>query len=293
MLDAYRAWYEVNRAARSLVEFDRARGLLGPAVEKMPLAEFGRGQAVDYLDRLNAAGLAPATVGMRVALVSGAWRWAARRGEVASSPWRDLPLPGKEEPERPSWTPAEFARLAGAAPPWLRDVLTVGVLSGLRVGELIALPWSWVERAGGKAVAIRVPAEASKSGRNRRVPAHPALTAWLDARLARDGDDGGPILRGRAGRPITTTGRVNKAIASACDKAGLPRASSHAMRRSFGRWIVQGLGPWEGRPGTVYYVSEAYGHADIRVTQDYLDLDASSADDWMSGARGDWSPEAD
>lgn len=283
-LDAYRAWYAGRRAARSLEEFDRARELLGRKAEAARLAEFGRAEAVGHLDRLSASGLAPATVRQRVSLLGGAWTWAIRRGEVASNPWRDLQLPEKEEPGRPSWTPEEFARVLDAARPWLRGVLTIGAHAGLRVGELMAMAWPWVDFADGKLGSVRVPAKASKGGRARRVPLHPTLHDWLAARSRHD--DGGPILRGQSGNPIGTRHQVNHAIRSACRRAGLPEVASHAMRRSFGRWAVLGLGPWKGRPVPVYVVSQWLGHRDIKTTMVYLALDESAADDWMAGDGG-------
>lgn len=293
-LDSYRAHYAgvARRAARSVEEFDRARSLLGAAAEAVPLAGFGRAHAVAHLDRLTAAGLSPRTIRQRVALLSGAWRRAVRRGEVAANPWRDLDLPDLPEPDRPSWTPEEFARLAAAARPWLRDVLAAGVHTGLRVGELIAMPWAWVEWAdGGRLGSIRIPPEAAKSGRSRRVPLHPAAHDLLALRFARDGDDGGPVFRGQAGRPIGTRHQVNHAIRASCRRAGLPEVASHAMRRSFGRWAVLGLGPWRGRPVPVYVVSQVLGHADLRTTTSYLALDDVAADDWLAGPdQADWRP---
>lgn len=282
-LDAYRAYYAEAKAGSSLEEFDRAREMLGAKVERMPLSAFGRKDAVAHLDAIAGADLAPRTVRLRIALISGAWQRGKKRDEVKTNPWRDLDLPGLEEPDRPSWTPAEFAAVFGAARPWLRDVLTIGVHSGLRVGELIALRWGWVDWSDGRFGSIRVPAPSAKSGRSRRIPLHEVAHDTLAARFARDGDDGGPILHGQTGLPINTRHQVNRAIGTACRRAGLAEVTSHAMRRSFGRWAVLGLGPWKGRPIPIYVVSQILGHADIKTTLIYLALDDTSADDWIAG----------
>ena len=210
-----------------------------------------------------------------------------RREELRSNPWLNLDLPEKVEPDRPSWTPEEFDRLVAVCRPWLRTLLTVGVHTGLRIGELIALRWSWVQWGQGQRErygSIRVPAEAAKSGRSRRIPLHETIHDLLMQRFLRDGDDGGPILRGQSGRPIRNSKHVALCLNLACKRAGLPEVGTHTMRRTFGRWAVLGVGPWKGRPVPMFVVSRWMGHADMSQTAIYLDLEEVASDDWMSGA---------
>lgn len=284
-LAAYQAWYATERDAGSAKELERACRRLLAWAGKVRLAEFGRSDAVAHLDRLrNDPKLAASTIHKQIGLISGAWSRGQRREELRNNPWKNLDLPEKSEPDRPSWTPSEFERLQAVCRPWLRLLVTVGVYSGLRIGELIELRWSWVEwESGEKYGAIRVPAAQSKSGRSRRVPMCAPLHDLLFERLATEKGEKGPILRGQSDRPIRNAKHVGICLGLACERAGLPRVGTHACRRTFGRWATLGRGPWQGKPIPIYAVSKALGHSDLKTTQLYLALDDESADDWFAG----------
>jgi integrase len=127
--------------------------------------------------------------------------------------------------------------------------------------------------------AIHVPAEIAKSKKSRRIPLHPSASAVLDeiGRRAK-----GRVFLGTTGNPLEESS-IRKAIKTACRKAGVGEFSTHAMRRTFGRWAVLGQGPWDGKPIPVYVVSKILGHSSISITMAYLDLDENAADKWIAG----------
>lgn len=223
--------------------------------------------------------LSRGTITTTLGYLSTAWQWAIEMKWASDNPWMisgSVPSYG-EETLRLSWSPAEYEALVLGARHWLRDVLVVGCHTGLRVGELCAIEWSWVREEG--RTVVRVPAVIAKNGKERRIPLPAAAKATLvRCREMRPGP--GPLLRGHTGVPLDRS-RTIIAIQKMCRRAGVTVAGSHAMRRSFGRWAVLGLGPFEGKPIPVYAVSRWLGHSSLQMTERYLALSDQASDDLM------------
>jgi len=239
----------------------------------------------DYLEARAAAGIAHGTLSTQKGYLSAAWSAAVLVRRLESNPWRLLPIPARpEKKRRGSWTPEQFEALAREARPWLRELLTLGTQTGLRITALTSIGWTAIEwpaegeRGNG---LLRLPAELDKVGRGYAVPLSRKAHELLARILAERGDDGGPILRGEKGGP-TSGASTMTAIRRACKRAGLPDPDSpnHHMRRSFGRWAV--FGQLTGRPVPLYVVSRWMGHSSVAMTQRYLQLDDDTSAEWMS-----------
>jgi integrase len=236
-----------------------------------------------WLDEQARAHMA-STVERKRAHLSGAW---SRRGKRrnAPNPWKDIRGGGKvRKRKRGSWTPEQFERLLAASRPYLRDLLIVGVNTGLRIAALMDLRWGEVEWNHGDRPGfgwIRVPAEKDKAGKGYGVPISEALHDLLARRRATT--EGDHVLCGAHGRPLKSRTNTGTAIRRACARAGLPRPDSpnHHMRRTFGRWAV--LGHLTGKPVPLYVVSRWLGHADVRTTQIYLDVKEEDSTRFMLG----------
>lgn len=74
-------------------------------------------------------------------------------------------------------TPQEFETLLKNADEWLRPVLAIGGLAGLRTAELLRLDWSDVWRVPGH---IEITAGNAKTRQRRLVEITPELAAWLE-----------------------------------------------------------------------------------------------------------------
>ncbi len=121
------------------------------------------GDWLDHLARTDAF----STVRRKRAQIGAAWSRLFQRGQIAANPWLRVAPPGKGPViHRGSWTREEFARLQVAAQPWLRDVLVVGVNTGLRINALQRLEQGELLFARVAAVAQPSPTEGSA----RRVP---------------------------------------------------------------------------------------------------------------------------
>jgi integrase len=155
------------------------------------------------------------------------------------------------------------------------EAVRLAAYTGLRFGELRALQWRDVNRAGESLLIRRsapadAPIKAPKSGRGRSVPLiAPALAALdriADAGYATGLDD--LVLPTRAGGMLES-GRVRDAFYGGLRAAGLGHLREkdnpmtfHDLRHTFGTLAVRKL--------PVTDVQEYMGHADIQTTMRYV-----------------------
>ena len=81
---------------------------------------------------------------MRMSVVSRLFGWARSRGLTTARPTDALERVYKVDRSDLIWTPDELAKLLSASPEPLRLAIRLAVETGLRRGDLIALPWSAV-----------------------------------------------------------------------------------------------------------------------------------------------------
>lgn len=247
------------------------------------------------VSRKTGGPIAPARLAQERALLSGAWRRAVKLGELAANPWSATEAPGHararkgaRRAEKPSWSPEQFAALTAAARPWLRDLLTIGVNTGLRIGALLGLEWRdvrWAKDEGAGFGDIVVRPELDKAGRGYRVPISRACHDALARRFVHRDAHERHVITGDRGKPTRITTAAT-AIIRACKRAGLPEprpSPTHHLRRTFGRWAI--LGHLTGRPVPLYVVSRWMGHSTTKMTEEYLNVNQEESRDWMAEHR--------
>lgn len=122
---------------------------------------------------------------------------------------------------------------------YLQDFIRFGYLTGWRKGEIISLKWTNVDREVG---AIRLRAEAAKTGRGRTVMLEGDLAELIDRRwearlFEKDGHvQVAALVFHREGEPV---GDFRKAWATACQAAGVPGKLFHDLRRTAARNMVR------------------------------------------------------
>lgn len=184
--------------------------------------------------------------------------------------WEMLPASpavGVARPPVPGYTtryltPEEFSRLETAAPPWLRPVLRLAVLTGLRLKELTNLRWEdWDRRAG---VLVILPDR--KIPTVHHVPVSVATRAFLEALPRKLADP--HILPMRRSAALTAFGGrryVSAATVAAANVAGLAGVSFRHLRHTAASWMVQAGVP-------LYEVQRILGHSTPAMTQRYAAL---------------------
>lgn len=161
--------------------------------------------------------LAPATVNREGALIRRLLNLAVELGELETNLAKGIRL-YREAPGRvPALDGSDEAALFAALPDWMRPIVRIALLSGMREGEILALRWRNVDFESGVLIV-----EDSKSGEARRVPLHPALA---DELLPRRGapDDYVAIMPSRRRRDKTT------------DKELPPSRDPHTVSQAFRR----------------------------------------------------------
>ncbi len=184
-----------------------------------------------------------------------AFGWAARVGLIDRPPRFTMPrLPERHMKGRPI-TLKEYRLIARATRELVRESWRDWVrfqrglwLSGLRLGEAIALDWEAgpvrVDLDSGRHPRLRFRAEGHKARRDELVPITPEFAAWL-RRTAVDARHGPvlPLRSTKGGKPIVCVKRVGRVLSEIGEAANVvvnedgKYASAHDFRRSFGtRW---------------------------------------------------------
>ncbi len=125
------------------------------------LEDLGAKVIEDYLaDRLEDVTFASAS--KELGILKAAYGKAIRWGWTTTNPVRGLSLNQQGE-ERLRWlSDEEETRLLLACAPWLRELVSVGLDTGLRRSNLVGLQWAWMQDEGTVLVVPRTQVKAKK-----------------------------------------------------------------------------------------------------------------------------------
>ena len=209
------------------------------------------------------AGLAPKSVNNHLTILRRILSLATEWGVLSHVPpvkWLRVP-----EPEFDFLDFEEAPRLEkGAAGEWAVMII-VGLTTGLRQGELLALRWEDVDLVRGRLLVRRAVARGvigtPKSGKSREIPLNDKVLAALKRHRHLRGelvfcDEGGRML---------PKGVCKWPLWSACKKAGLRRIGWHVLRHTFASHLVLRGAPLKA-------VHELLGHSTIEMTMRYAHL---------------------
>ena len=201
-----------------------------------------------------------ATVSKELGVFKAACRCAVRWGWASHSPFIGIVL-NQEGTARTRWlSDYEEARLLAHCQSWLRDLVIVGLDTGLRPGNLVGLHSEWVQQAG---TCLIVPREHTKT---KQLPITIPLTSRaadiVHQYLERARSE--YLFVSNTGRPYTCT-EANRMLQRAAVKAGLRDVCLYTLRHTFISRLVQaGVSLPE--------VAALAGHRDIRMTMRYAHL---------------------
>lgn len=219
----------------------------------------------DLIDRLVAAGHAPATVMGAVTPLRALYGRAVNRGELDINPTTGLKLPAVRTRRERFASPEEAARLVVAVPEADRLVWACALYTGLRRGELMALRWEDVDLRTATLQVTRGwdvehgPQE-TKNRQRRRVPIPGALLEQLRAHRLRQAPGIDLVLGTAKGKPFGYRALAERGD-EAWEAAGLDRITLHECRHSYASFaIAAGV--------NAKSLCDYMGHASITTTYD-------------------------
>ena len=192
-----------TKAPRTRADYRAALDVVRRDLGEMDLAWLEKPKAravlIDWRDKYKAT---PKTADARMGALALVLQWARDRGQIAVNPLQDFPRLYRVNRADLVWTEADLALiLPHLGSDQARNAVLFAAYSGLRLGDLVTLPWSAVKDDA-------IIWQTGKSGRRRTViiPITPELRGIID-RLPTASDTGAvTVLTSSHGRPWTDEG---------------------------------------------------------------------------------------
>jgi integrase len=196
----------------------------------------------------------PNTVNNHVDLIKQLFRHATRLGYLRVDPSLELRRVRLDEPKTRVLTPEEDARLLAACNAHMRPLVQFGLLTGLRVGELVSLTWEQIDL---RRETVTVWSGGAKSRRHRTIPLIP---------LALDTVQNVPPGEGR----IFGYRHIHSGFRLAAKRAGLKDVTPHTLRHTFASRLAE-------QDVNSRLIQQFLGHASLLQTQRYINPHSSYA----------------
>ncbi|SLN32689.1 site-specific tyrosine recombinase XerD [Oceanibacterium hippocampi] len=224
-----------------------------------------------YLAGMGAAGMASATIARRLSALRQYYRFLYAEGIRGDDPSAEIDSPkrGRRLPKAIGEAEVdallEAARaIEGAEGARLRCLLELLYATGLRVSELVTLPFPLLRR-GSRVLLVR-----GKGNKERMVPlSEPALAALEDYLPHRERFLAGAgslryLFPSRGADGHLTRQRVQQRLKALAVAAGIPpaRISPHVLRHAFATHLLS-------HGADLRAVQKMLGHADISTTEIY------------------------
>lgn len=211
--------------------------------------------------------LKPLVVRNRLAMLVSLLRLAAEYELIRKVPKVVRPRTIQADPVH--WSPEQSAALIAAASPLIKDMIEVGIRTGMRVGELRALRWANVDldarQIHVREAVSRTLVDTPKGGRARTLPMSNGVHALLTERKRTA--TGLYVFAGRSGGRIPLK-RALADLHAAFEAAGIKRPKGiawHSLRHTYGsQMTMQNVAP--------IAVRDLLGHHDVRITQRYAHI---------------------
>jgi integrase len=220
----------------------------------------------DYKARREREGVERSTINRELGVIKQAVR-KGRRWAYQVQDLSDVSKMKVGDKAKSGYGMGEVRDLIACAPPPLRLVAQLGLLAGLRRGEILQLRWVDVDFKAGKIVLGD--GWRTKTGKTRAVPIHPQLMEPLlhaaGGRMPQD-----RVLDWKAS-PQALTG----AFTSLRRRAGIPKGSIHRLRHTFVTAMANANVEKSKRMRTVGHTSdrthEGYTHLEVEDLRHAVD----------------------
>jgi integrase len=240
---------------------------ISPALGSNSLCDLSRAQIEACLSNLRQKGhTGPTLRGVR-ATFSTVLRTVVERGYLEKNPAHGIRIrETNAKPPRRFYTPVQVRQLLRELAEPCRAVVLLAVLTGMRIGEILALRWKRVDLLRS---TIEI-AETFSDGQfgspktrssNRVIPMSSTLRGMLETyhagALRNTPDD--LVFCTTKGTPLNSKNLYNRALAPACDRIKQPRVSWHSFRHTHATQLAES--------GESLKTAQALlGHSDLETT---------------------------
>ena len=255
-------WKAKRSASRNEISLNN----LNRVFKDIPLQDINPGLVRKYVSLRTEEGVAPATINREISFLKSVLYAAEFDGIIASNPIRGRRVKKLEEASSREksilslkLSDDDLVRLCDSAAPHFRPILELALITGMRRGEILKMKWKDVDFG---LRVIRVPAENSKTKRERFIPISANLIRLLDS-IEKKGDY--VFMNEWTGKRKK---RIEKAFKIACEKAGIAHSRKnggitfHDLRHIAAYRLV--------KVTDVVTASKILGHASIQMTMRYV-----------------------
>lgn len=269
------------RASTLAAYRSHVQGHLAPALGRHTMAALTPGHIQRMIKDKTAAGLTPMTIRHIRSTLRKALNDAERQGMIGRNPARLVTLPAVKADPVAAMEPERAAAILEAVKGHrLEALIVLALLTGMRKGELLGLPWKAVDLAAGQLTVIQSLSRQTgpptltepKTKRSRRTLHLSALAVAalrahgerqrFEERAAGEGwqNSAGLVFVARDGRPLHSS-TAWRALADCLAAADLPPMRFHDLRHAYATLSMQGPSP-----ASLREVQEGLGHASITTT---------------------------
>lgn len=211
-----------------------------PTLGELPLRNLGVAQIEACLSNLKQKGHATSTLRSVRATFATVFRSAVKRGHLEKNPAHGVVIREDNSPtERRFYSGDQVRMLLNVLTEPCASVVAVAVLTGMRIGEILALRWKRIDLLGATLEVAEnyssgeFGAPKTKSSR-RVIPISSALTRVFESHRAPMNPSSLEELVFQTAKrtPLNPKNLYNRELAPACDQIGLPRISWHSFRHT-------------------------------------------------------------
>jgi integrase len=247
-------------------DFQLARHII-PTLGSKLLCNLGRIVIEALLSNLKQKGHAVATIRGVRATLSTVLQAAVERGYLEKNAAHGIRIrETAAKVARRCYTPGQVRQLIPELTEPCRTVVLLAVLTGMRIGEILALRWKRVDLLRG---TIEV-AESFSDGEfgspktrssNRVMPVSGYLRTVLETHRANTESISQEdlVFKTRTGTPLSSKNLYNRVLAPACDRIKQPRVSWHSFRHTHATLLAE-VGE------SIKTAQALLGHSDLGTT---------------------------
>ncbi len=240
---------------------------------------------LDTFTRERGETFGPSTVRKDLTVLGTMFKLAVRWGVLEANPAADVKKPPEPKHRDRYLSREEYGQLRDAAPPWLRPLFRLAVVTGLRLKELVGLRWDEIDHEAG---LLHV-SEDNKTATPRVMPMGQVAREVLAGQVRRLRDP--HVFLDAAGKPYTSQearNRISHRTRALMKSLSIQDASFHTLRHTAGSWAGQA-----GETGMA--IARFLGHAAGTVTERYVHLDPDHFRGIVaildSAEKGAWAPQ--